>query len=946
MQGKWSELFSDKIRSYLANSGLYEPTEIQKAASPLILEGKNVLLIAPTGSGKTEAAIIPLLERLLSKGKSQGISLLYITPLRALNRDMLKRLNSICSTLGLRVQIRHGDTPQRERSKQSQSPPDLLITTPETLQSILPSRKMRSNLSALKAVVIDEVHSIVESKRGTQLSVALERLKEVVRDFQIVALSATIGSPEVLSSFIFGNKEYEIVVSQERKSYSFSIHYPIPSDERSERYNALSAPELSARLYVISELIDKHDSTLIFVNSRTIAEMLCEKLSRIRKDVGVHHGSLPREERERVEMLFRNRELKALVCTSTLELGIDIGSVDLVIHYMSPRQVVSLLQRTGRSGHSLKRVSDGNIIAVSFDDIIESAAAIKLSMQKKIEPVRIYENSLDVLAHQIAGYVLDFESIEKDDLFKKITNAFPYRELKREEFDYVINYLSEIGKIRLEDNKVKRSYKTREYYYQNLSMIPDETRYIVVDATNNQSVGILGEEFVLLRVRKGIHFILKGRVWQVEKVTDDRKVYVTPVDDPLAALPGWEGEMAPVHYLLASEAGKLRRELSSLISNNNLEEADKLLLSLCCNRDARSTVIQEISEHLMRKAPVPSDRIIVLEGFGKYLIIHSCFGEAVNRAFGFSFEEILSRMGLVRLWWMDGYRILFELTEDTRDIDLEDLASTLFKIKPWELEEYYRVAAQRNFPFPERVKNVAMRFGALKRGMYISHPNLCSLPTRFEKTPIYKEAYKETMQDLIDMETAKKIIEMVRKGGIEVKTYKSETKPTPIAYHILYKYIEVPEAIAPDSLGKSIETRMKIAIESTYVTLVCMKCSNATETKEVGKLDEHPKCTSCNSSLLVPCFYDHSRISEIIRKKISSEELSEDEKRELSRARRAADLVLSYGKKAVYALSVYGIGPQTAARILSEMHERDEEFYSSLLNAKLRFISTRVYWKE
>lgn len=946
MQEGWAEIFSEDIRNYLERSGINEPTEIQRLACYPILEGKNVLLIAPTGSGKTEAAILPLIERIRRIKVGQGITLLYITPLRALNRDMLKRLNSLCSFLGLTVQVRHGDTPQSERNKQSKRPPDLLITTPETLQSILPSKRMRTNLSSLKAVVIDEVHSIVESKRGTQLSLGLGRLREIVSDFQIVALSATVGSPEIVSSFIFGNREHQIISSHDMKSYAFTVYYPIPSDESKSRYDAFSSPELSARLNTISDLIDKHESTLIFVNSRTIAEMLCEKLSRVRKDVGVHHGSLPREERERVETLFKNREIKALVCTSTLELGIDIGSVDLVIHYMSPRQIVSLLQRTGRSGHSLKRVSDGNIIAVSFDDIIESAAAIRLSVQKKIEPVKIYRNSLDVLAHQIAGYVLDFGIIGKDELFYKIKNAFPYRELKKEDFEDVLNYLSNIGKIKIDKNFLKSSYKTREYYYQNLSMIPDEIRYIVVDATNNQSVGILGEEFVLLRIKKGVHFILKGRVWQVEKVTDDRKVYVTPIEDPLAALPGWEGEMAPVHYLLASEAGKLRREISSLIINNKIDEADSLLRDLKCNKDARSIVIQELSEHLSRNAPVPSDKTIVVEGFDKYLIIHSCFGEAVNRTFGFSFEEILSRQGLVRLWWMDGYRILFELTEDTKEIDLEGISSLLFRIKPSDLEEYYSIAAKRNFPFPERVKNVAMRFGALKRGMYISHPNLCSLPTRFEKTPIYKEAYQETMQDLIDMEKAKSILEMIQAGKIELKTYQSQGKPTPIAYHILYKYIEVPEVIAPESLGKSIETRMRIAIESTYVTMVCMKCANIMERKEVGKLEEQPTCKLCYSSLLVPCFYDFSRISEIIRKKINSSDLSEEERKELSRARRSADLVLSYGKKAVYALSVYGIGPQTAARILSEMHDKDEDFYKSLLNAKLRFVSTRAYWKE
>jgi ATP-dependent Lhr-like helicase len=945
MRLAWQELSDERLKNYLESLGIKTKTEIQRLAIKPILKGENVLLIAPTGSGKTEAAIIPLVDRLLKNGKSNGISILYITPLRALNRDMLLRLERLCRLLGLKVEVRHGDTPSKERRRQSSNPPDLLVTTPETLQAILPGKKMRENLRNVNAVIVDELHNIVESKRGTQLTVGLERLRKLAGNFQVVALSATIGSPDVASSFIFGRRGGKIIVSDELKRYRYSVCYPVPSEEDS-KFLDFAPPELNSRLSFISKMIDTHNSTLIFVNSRTIAEMLGEKLGRIRRDVGVHHGSLPREERESVERAFKKGELKALVCTSTLELGIDIGSVDLVIHYMSPRQVTALIQRTGRSGHSLGRTSEGIIVAVSPDDALEAAASIRLASKREIEPTKIYSNSLDVLSHQIAGYILENGDTEFREILDTFRDAYPFTNLDEQSMLNVLNFLAELRRLKFERNIISKTGKTREYYFENLSMIPDEIRYIVVDVTTNQSVGILGDEFVLLRVRNGIHFILKGRVWQVEKVTEDRKVYVTPVDDPLAALPGWEGEMAPVHYILATETGRLREELASLISQGKVELADETLKQLNCDENSRSFIIDEIAEQIKMNAPIPSHRVILVEGFGKYLIVHSCFGEAVNRAFGFSFEEILSRKGLVRLWWMDGYRILFELTEETKEIGIENIARMLFSIKPEELDSYYRVAVKRNFPFPERIKNIAMRFGALRRGMYISHPNLCSLPTRFENTPIYTEAVQETEKDLVDMDKAKEIIGKVNSSLIEVKAYQCETKPTPIAYHILYKYLDVPEAVAPESLSKTIHARMKVTIEATKVNMVCMKCANSSGFMMVGMLEEEPKCKICSSMLLCPCFYDPNRILELLKAMSSGSELKREERLELSKARRAADLVLAYGRKAVYALSVYGIGPQTASRILSEMHENEEEFYRALLDAKLRFVSTRAFWKD
>ena len=903
-----------------------------------------MLIVAPTGSGKTEAALLPLLSRLVSEGHGEGISLLYITPMRALNRDMLKRLQVWCARLGLKVDIRHGDTPQAQRAKQSSHPPDVMVTTPETLQAILPGRRMRENLSHLKAVVVDELHNLVESKRGVQLCVGLQRLRKVAPSFQLVALSATVGTPEAAARFLFSDRKRAIVRAEAPKEFSYAIEYPVPDPaSQSPAKETYSAPDLAARLARINSLIEDHTSTLIFVNSRTLAEMLGEKLARLRKDVGVHHGSLPREERERVEQAFKAGTLKALVCTSTLELGIDVGSVDLVVQYMSPRQVTSLVQRVGRSGHRLGRVSKGVLVTVSADDILESSASILSAAQGRIEPTRPYSNSLDVLAHQLVGYLMDFETMDSGKLLAEIRGAAPYAGLDEGAFMRTVSYLSELRKLRFDGKTLSRTRLTREYYYENLSMIPDETRYLVVDVSTNRTVGILGEEFVLLRTKVGVHFICKGKVWQVEQIADDRKIYVTPVEDPLAAVPGWDGEMLPIPYELATATGRLRREISEALDKGD-EAVAEVVKRIPGDAAARALVVDEIAEHKKRGAPVPSDRLVLLEGFGRYLIVHLCFGESVNRTFAYVFEEILSRRGLVRVWWLDGYRLLIELTTDTEDIDLNSIADELMGLTPEELERTYAVAAQRNFPFPARVKHVAERFGALKRGKLIAHPNLCSLPTRFEKTPIFEEALQETGRDLIDMEHAEGVLLAVARGDIQVQTFLAGDRPTPIAYNLLYRYLEVPEAVAPDSLGKSSYQRMKASIFGTEVSLLCVKCGADQGGSTVGDLPDEPKCRACGSGLLVPCYWGTAKLADLVKKREAKAQLNEEERSELSRARRGADLVLSYGKKAVVAQTVYGIGPQTASRILAEMHDDEEAFYRDLLEAKIRFVTTRQFW--
>ncbi|MDG6978828.1 MAG: DEAD/DEAH box helicase [Nitrososphaerota archaeon] len=943
------ESLAEPVRALLEESGMTTPTPPQAEGIPLVASGSNVLIVAPTGSGKTEAAVLPLLSKLVEGGPRHGISLLYITPLRALNRDMLRRLQFWCGRLGLTLDVRHGDTTRAQRQRQSRDPPDVLVTTPETLQAMLPGARMRQSLADVKAVVVDELHNLVESKRGVQLTVGLQRLRRLAGGFQTVALSATIGSPETAAMFIFGRAPHSIVRAPAPKRVGYLVEYPTPSTEHGAvSKEAFTSVDLAARLARMSELIASHRSTLIFVNSRTTAEMLGEKLNRLRGDVGVHHGSLPREERERVEGSFRSGEVKALVCTSTLELGIDIGAVDLVVQYMSPRQVTSLIQRVGRSGHDLRRASKGVLVTVGADDILESAASVSEALRGRMEETRPYERSLDVLAHQVAGYAMEQEPVDSAALLDELRQCHPYRELDSQTLGRVVSYLCELRKLRRDGDRIFRTRGTREYYFQNLSTIPDETRYFVIDVANNQGVGILGEEFVILQAKVGLHFILKGRIWQMEKIADDRKIYVTSVEDPLAAVPGWDGEMLPVPCALAQKTGELRRRTASLLEGSTPQAAAAALCSeLPVTEPAMTRVAEEIEEHVKTGAPLPCDRLVLLEGWQKYLVVHSCFGEKVNRLLAYTFEEVLSRRGLIRLWYMDGYRLLVELTTEASELDLERLGRDLFGMTPKEFEETYAVAAQRNFPFPTRVKQIAERFGALRRGQFIAHPNLCSLPTRFENTPVFEEAVQETGRDMIDMARAKELLANVASGLVRVEAFQSGERPTPIAYSILYRYLEVPELVAPDSLARSTAEKMRLSVYGTPVELLCMKCAESQGRAAIGDLPEEPTCKGCGSGLLTPSFFDPTKVAALLKRRLSrtgEAQPTDEERSELAKARRAADLVLSYGRRAVVAQAVYGVGPQTAARILARMHEDDEAFYRELLEAKLKFIETRPFW--
>ncbi|MDI6847191.1 MAG: hypothetical protein QMD23_03560, partial [Candidatus Bathyarchaeia archaeon] len=607
----------------------------------------------------------------------------------------------------------------------------------------------------------------------------------------------------------------------------------------------------------------------------------------------------------------------------------------------------------GRSGHSLDRLSEGVIVTAYPDDTLESMAAVRSAYKHELEPVLIHEDALDVLAHQAAGILLDKGNIELKTLLDILKRAYPYRNLTEDKLLNVVDYLDWLNELRIEEEGkvLRRTQKTRRYYYENLSMIPDEKRYPIVNIISDRKIGTLGDEFMALRVRVGLNFICRGKVWRIVQIEDETgTVYVVPSEDPLAAIPGWDGEMLPVPFNLAQETGKMRERIAKELKKTGKAEVavEKLAEELATDKSTLVKAVGEIDEHLQQGVPLPTHNYVLLEVFDKYVIIHACFGEIVNRTLGCIFDAILSDRELITGWWNDGYRILIETPRKLNAKELEKLSTTLFHLSDGDVEKFFYDYLEARFPFSYKMKFIAERFGALPRGKTMGPRRLNQLPEQFGETPIYDETLREAMLEKVDIEKVKEIMKGVKNGKVKVSAIHRLEKPTPLAYHILAKYSDISELMAPERVLLSNLERMKRAIEARTATLLCMSCGKWTTQKKIRSLSEQPSCKECKSKLLalIRPNQNPTVIRGILKKRLGDKELTEEELENLTHARRTADLVLSYGKKAIIALEVKGVGPETAFRILGKMHQKEDDFYMDLLKAKIQYLRTREYWEN
>jgi ATP-dependent Lhr-like helicase len=925
---------SERILGLLKEKG-FSLNEIQKLSIPLIANGENCLVIAPTGFGKTEAAILPILNKLMDGG--EGIKALYITPLRALNRDLLERIKWWCGKLEITVAVRHGDTPQFERQRQSRHPPQFLLTTPETLQSILSAKRIGNSLKNVEFVVVDEVHELYNDKRGAQLSIGLERLfeKKERKEFQRIGLSATIGNPQNVAKFLFGSRNFKIAQIQTSREISLKVESPRPNETDRELSNTLFLDsEAVARLRFLNELIEEHKATLAFVNTRQVAETLTSRLITLRKvqnkaeGIGIHHGSLSKEIRKSTEQKFRDKHIKGLLATSSLELGIDIGAIDLVVQYMSPRQVTRLIQRVGRSGHSKERIPKGVIIASTFDDICEAMAIVKMAKENRLESFEMEKNALDVVAHQLAGMVLDYGSIEVEKAKEIINRAYPFKSLNKGEIENVAKQLHSEGNLWFYEGVIKKNSRTLLYYYYNLSTIPSERKFFVKNIINNSNMSTLDENFVANYLELNSVFITKGVPWSVVDITE-KEVLVEPSQDISAAIPDWVGEEIPVSFEVAQKVGELRRKIAGESDLKNIER----------EYDASQDAVEKAREIIEEQSRilVPDESNILVEICNDLVVIHVCGGSLANEALSHCLSAyITSYVGESVRVSVDPYRIIIQLPTN----NLKLAKKLLAEIKVDEVDALINRSIIKSNLFRYKFIHVAKAFGLIDRNANYKEVNMRRIIEKLVNSPIYFETLREIKASYLDVERSKLILSKIASGEIKLH-YIIVNQISPFAREGL-STLRGSELIAPIEPTAKILSAFKSQITEKNAKLFCTYCNKITYQKisEIGKIN----CPYCGSSLVAFIEKDDMEVEKIFKKRKQVRGLSESEKKHFLEIMRRASLMEAYGKKAAIALSVYGVGPETAARILQKLHREESPFLVDLLEAQKQFIRTKRFW--
>ncbi|MCX8178413.1 MAG: DEAD/DEAH box helicase [Candidatus Aenigmarchaeota archaeon] len=925
-----------KLQEGLKKLGFDNPTLPQELGIPKILSGKDVLIIAPTGLGKTETVVLPVFSMWLER-KVQPTSILYITPLKSLNRDLLKRFVFWSDELGINISVRHGDTTAYERKKQADFPDDMLVTTPETLQAILPAKKMRENLRNVKFVIIDEVHELAESKRGTQLSIALQRLKQLCTDYQLIMLSATVGEPEKIAKYFAGEKNVEIVKSDFVKKIKIDVVSPNANDKHSEIAEKISSNlQAAARLDFISNTIKNHKSTLIFTNTRDFAEILTSRMKHAYPEISIdnHHSSLSKSVRIKVEEDFKNEKLKAIVATSSLELGIDIGSVDFILHYMSPRQPSRALQRIGRAGHQFNLVSEGMIIATDIDDCFESAVIAQQALKGALQKSKLHTECLDVLAHQIIGILRDNYKMKIDDVYNIVKKSDPYKNLTKQKFMSVCLQLSQLRYLFINEDEMKISKKGLIYYLENLSTIPDSKNYSVVNILTHEKVGTLDEEFVAVNAEEGSTFIMKGEPWRVVSI-DKKEVMVEPSGDIQATIPGWEGELMPVPYEVAIGVGKLRDHISKLIDlgYSKKDVVNDLMKGYPVDENTAKRMANIVKKQ--KKYLVPTNNHIVVEYKDDKIIIHSCFGNKVNETIGRYLTSLLSmRFGSVGLK-IDPYRIILEMQSNY----LNNFKEIFLSAKQETIEPIIDASLPNTKLFQWKFLHVARRFGVISRDAQLGKIMMSKIIDLYRDSPVWQETIKEIKTEKLDVERAAEIFEKISKNEIKISFI---NKISPLGRLGIKMKREV---VGPEKADIQIMDIFKKRLLSKKVKLVCMNCGKWSMTLEVKDIPEVPRCSKCNARLITA---HHPRFDEgekIIQKSIKQTEMTQREKEILEKMRKISDLIIVYGKKAVIALTAKGVGPKVATRILRNVYTDEDSFYKALLEAEKTFVRTKKFWK-
>ena len=818
------DVFSPRTREWFR--GAFEaPTAAQEQAWPAIASGEHVLISAPTGSGKTLAAFLYAIDRLAaltppSDPRDRRIGLVYVSPLKALSYDVDRNLRTPLRGIGadLKVAVRTGDTPQRERQQMLREAPDILITTPESLYLMLTGQAQKL-FEGTRWCIVDEIHAVASTKRGSHLALTLERLTAAAGvDVQRIGLSATQNPLEEVGRFMVGpQRQCRIVDTGVRKELDLEIRVPV---ESMVELDATSAPDLDplaggeatrrsiwpAIYPELLELIRQHKSTIMFVNNRRSAERIALRLNEMAGEelARSHHGSLAREERTVVEEMLKAGELPCLVATSSLELGIDMGAVDLVIQVESPKSVARGLQRIGRAGHSVGDVSRGRIFPKFRSDLLECAVVARRMREAQIETTVVPRNPLDVLAQQIVAIAAaagEDESVAVDDLFALVTRTHSYAELSRGQFENVLDMLdgrypsSEFAELRPRivwdrvAGTIRPRRGARQLAVTNAGTIPDRGLFAVT-LPDGRRVGELDEEMIY-EARPGQTFLLGATTWRIEEIGRDR-VIVTPAPGVPGAIPFWKGDSIGRPRELGEAIGAFARWAVDQ-SPETLERDYDL------DRRAAANLVEFLTEQQQATRVVPSDRAIVVERFrdeiGDWrLCVLSPFGGRVHAAWSLALSaRIRDQVGLESdaIYSDDGMIIHLPDAEDPPGAEL-------VMLEPDEIEDLVVAELGSSALFGARFRENAGRALLIPRArpgkrtplwqQRLKAQSLLEVAKKYGDFPVILETYRECLRDVLDVPGLVELLTRLHRREITMVEVETATA-SPFASSLLFDYV-------------------------------------------------------------------------------------------------------------------------------------------------------------
>jgi len=639
--------FHPAVRNWFA-SRLGEPTEPQRRGWPLISAGKNVLIAAPTGSGKTLAAFLAALDSLLRQGPylPDETRVLYVSPLKALSNDVRKNLDGPLAEIknsdpflpDLRVMVRTGDTTPKDRAAMMRKAPHILVTTPESLYILLTSDGGRRMLSTVKTVIVDEIHALARDKRGSHLALSLERLEALAGPVQRIGLSATQKPLEDVGRFLVGpGRECELIDAGYLRKLDLDVEVPKSPLE------AICSHEVWEEIYErMAELIRAHRTTIVFCNTRKMAERIAARLTHVLggDQVASHHGSLSRARRLDAEERLKAGKLRALAATASLELGIDIGDVDLVIQVGAVRSIATLLQRVGRASHAVHGLPKGRLFPLTLDELVEAGTLLRCVRERKLDRTPQPPRPLDILAQQVVAACVA-EPWNEAALFDALRKSWPYRGLAREDFDAVLRLHSEGRRALLHrdgvNGRVMATRRARLTAITSGGAIPDNADYQVVMEPEGTPVGSVNEDWAV-ESNVGDIFQLGNTSWKILKV-EPGIVRVADAKGQPPTLPFWLGEAPARTGELSAEIARLRDECGG----TGWVETETGL-----GEGAARQIAGYVEAGRQALGAVPTQKRVILERFfdesgGMQLVVHAPFGGRVNRALGLALRKRFCR---------------------------------------------------------------------------------------------------------------------------------------------------------------------------------------------------------------------------------------------------------------------------------------------------------------